>query len=488
MSTPTPPAGTGRQPEADAAAPSLPRGRLVRAAPLVALAGRTAAEALVGRVSGRDAQWHHARAAERYATVLGRHRGLLMKVGQILSFVPMAPTSQPGGPQDLYQNALARLQDDAPPMSAQEAAAVLTAELGAPPEDLFAEFDPQPLAAASIGQVHAARLADGRRVAVKVQYPGVDEAIRADLANAGLLSTFLQLIFGVAPNLGKADIRGMTAELTARISEEIDYRTEALNQAAFADAYHGHPFIRVPRVVPELSARRVLTMEYADGLRWARARHADPELRDRWGEAIYRFTFGSLRRMHRFNGDPHPGNFVFHPDGTVTFLDYGCVRRFTADQVAFMQWSVQAAVDGDAQALWAGFLDGSMMVRDGAPTPDALLAWFRESLRPCTDPQPFMYTSEHAAAVIRRMFSPYGPHRTVVRKVSMQPHYLLLMRIDLGVTSVLGTLRARANWEAIRREYDCGDPPSTRFGEQDSAYRLGRDAGGATPAAPAGTD
>jgi predicted unusual protein kinase regulating ubiquinone biosynthesis (AarF/ABC1/UbiB family) len=445
------------------------RGRLARTAPLVGLAGRTMGEAVVAALRGKDRAEVHARSAERYVEMLGRSRGVLMKAGQILSFVSLGPQVN-NEYRTVYQTALARLQDDAPPMAPELAAAVIEAELGSPPDKVFVEFDPLPMAAASIGQVHAARLEDGRRVAVKVQYPGVEEAIRADLANTELLATFFQLIRGMLPDLTRVDVRALAREVSDRIGEEIDYRTEAANQAEFANAYRGHPFIRIPEVVPELTTRRVFVMDLAEGMRWSQAVEAGQRLHDQWGEAIYRFAFGSLRRFGLFNADPHPGNYLFHDDGTVTFLDFGCVKRFPPDQVAWMRAMVQAAVDGDADALFDVLVRGGLVNPADAPSPADLLDWSRDSLQPLVSPQPYTYTPEYAAAVVWSEFSPTGPFSHVVRRLIMPSHFLFLTRIDMGLTSVLGTLRATGPWEGIRSEYDNAGAPATPYGEADFAF------------------
>ncbi|MBO0776691.1 MAG: AarF/ABC1/UbiB kinase family protein, partial [Actinobacteria bacterium] len=453
----------------------MSKGRLRRTAPLAGLAGRTAGEAVIARLrkNGKDPADFHASAALRYAELLGQSKGVLMKAGQILSFVALG-TAVPAEYQTIYQATLARLQDSAPPMPAAEAAAVVEAELGVPPEKAFAEFQPEPLAAASIGQVHEARLHDGREVAVKIQYPGVDEAIRADLANTELLATFFSLARTVTPNLGRVDVRALSREVTERIGEEIDYRAEACNQADFAAAYRGHPFIRVPEVVPELSTRRVFTMELVRGRRWSDAVSADATLRDRWGEAIYRFAFGSLRRLRLFNADPHPGNYLFHDDGTVTFLDYGCVKRFAPEHIATMQGIVRAGVDSDPAGLFqvlrrAGFVDPA-----DAPAPGELLDWFQVQLGALIAPQPFTYTPEHAAAVIQSEYSPFGQYSGVTQRIRLHPEYLMITRIDLGLTSVLGALRATGQWAAICDEWDRGGPPATPMGVADVAFWEGR--------------
>jgi predicted unusual protein kinase regulating ubiquinone biosynthesis (AarF/ABC1/UbiB family) len=203
-----------------------------------------------------------------------------MKAGQILAML-IPESAVEGDYRGVYQRAFAKLFDDAPPMPTAVAIATVEVELGRPVPEVFASFEPAPLAAASIGQVHAATLHDGTRVVVKVQYPGVEAAIRADLANTELLGTFLQLIVSAAPGLSRLDVRGMAQEISDRIGEEIDYRAEAAYQREFADAYRGHPFIRIPQVHPELSTRRVLTMEHVDGARYAEAKTAEQGLRDR---------------------------------------------------------------------------------------------------------------------------------------------------------------------------------------------------------------
>jgi predicted unusual protein kinase regulating ubiquinone biosynthesis (AarF/ABC1/UbiB family) len=456
---------------AEPARPTIRTGRVARAAPLVALTGRTAGEAVISALRRKDRTQSTARSAERYAESLGRSRGVLMKAGQILSFVSLGSLVE-GQSRSVYQAALARLQDDAPPMDPEVAAAVVTTELGVSPHEAFAEFAAMPLAAASIGQVHAARTHDGREVVVKIQYPGVADAIRADLANAELLATFFQLVRGLIPDLGRTDARALAREVSERIGEEIDYRAEAANQAAFAEFYRGHPFIRIPEVLPEFSTGRLLTMQRSDGMRWAQAQSADQDVKDQWGEAIYRFTLGSLRRMGTFNADPHPGNYLFHPDGTVTFLDFGCVKKFSTDQVDWMRAAVQAAINGDADQLLHQYTAGGFVPGD-PPSAEGILNWARESLAPVLAEQPFRYTPEFAAMIVDSEFSPRGPHSAVVRKLALPGEYVALSRIDLGMTAVLATLRASANWRGIREELDCDGPPATRYGELEFAFLEG---------------
>ncbi|MGI5171354.1 ABC1 kinase family protein [Spirillospora sp. CA-253888] len=449
----------------------VPGGRISRTAPLVALAGRTAGEAVVAALRGGDAKAEfHRRAAERYTDRLGRSKGVLMKAGQLMSVVSFGPGGGTGSP---YQAALARLQDSVEPMPPRLALETLEAGLGRPVAEAYAEFDAEAFAAASIGQVHRARLHDGREVAVKVQYPGVADAIRADLANAELLATFVRLGQATVPiaQARHLDVRGMAREIGDRITEEVDYLNEAANQRDFADIYRGHPFVRVPEVVSELTTRRVLTTELAAGLRFADAVRAPQELRDLWGEAIYRFSLGSLHEFGLFNADPHPGNFLFHEDGTITALDFGCVKRFPEELTRAIRAWVTASVAGDAAAAFDAFASG---LAGGGPTdrldPQALLAWTRAFLTPLVAPQPFTYTPEVAAKIARDELNPVGPHAPTLRWISLSPEMAMLSRIDTGMTAVLGELRATGDWREVSEEVFKIGPPAGRHGRAHADF------------------
>lgn len=454
----------------------IPTGRARRAAPLLGPAARVAGEAVVGalRRRGRPPDPEaYARRAERYAELLGRSKGALMKAGQILSYVPFGAAVPPES-RAVFQAAMARLQANAPPMAPELAADVVRAEFGALPEEVFADFCPRPVAAASIGQVHTAHLFDGRAVAVKIQYPGVAEAIRDDLRNAELLAVFFQLLRSVVPGLTRLDPREIAQEISDRITEELDYRIEAANQQLFADAYRGHPFIAVPEIIPDRSTRRVLTQELAEGLPWQAALNADQRLRDAWGEAIYRFAFGSLRRLRAFNADPHPGNYLFRRDGSVVFLDFGCVKRFDADQVTQMQDLVRAVVRRDAGSLWHAFVELGCFAATDALTPQEILDWYSGPAQMLLSPQPFRITPEIAARIIENEASPTGPFARVVRSLRLPGDYVFMSRIDLGLLSVFAELRATADWRGIQAEFDDNAPPATRLGQAEAAFWASR--------------
>ncbi len=458
----------------------IDQGRLRRTAPLVGLTARTAGEAVVarvrGKVTGADSSEFHIRTAERYAELLGRSKGALMKAGQMLSFAAITPTV-PSEFQSIYQTALARLRDDAPPMAPELVRDVLERELGCAAESAFAQFHWEPLAAASIGQVHAARLHDGRDVAVKIQYPGVADAIGADLKNAQLLATLLSLLASLHTRRLNADVRDAARDIGERIVEELDYKFEAANQAEFAEHYRGHPFIHVPELVGELCTGRVLTQELRLGRSWSEALGAEQELRDQWAEAIWRFVYGSHARFGMINADPHPGNYVFHDDGSVSFLDFGCVQRFRRDQTDMAATILRECLRGDVLATWRACVEVGYWKSSDPVTPEEVFAWWHEPFRYLWDEQPFTITPEHAASWIEHRFSPTGRSANALRYLTMQPDCIAWTRIEVALSSLLGELHATNDWAAIIAEHK-GDAPSTSMGKLDHAFFAERRAAG----------
>ncbi len=401
--------------------------------------------------------------AEDVATTLGAMKGVLMKIGQMASYVDDGLS--PG-----VRRTLSRLQDSVPPMSADLAAGVVEEELGLPPERVFAHWDPEPIAAASIGQVHRAITLDGRAVAVKVQYPGIAETIAADLDNVALLRRMLRV---AAPS---QDVGALIAELRDRVLEELDYRREARNQRLLAAYYDGHPTIHVPKIVGALSTRRVVTSELADGARFAELAGWSQAERDLAAETIYRFVFRSLYEVRAFNGDPHPGNYLFHGGGRVTFLDFGLVKHFTpAELQPLMQMARHLCVRQDPEAFRRS-LEQAGFLRPGAPLSTATivehLAVFYDTIR---EPGPRTITGEYASAVVRRFFDVRSP---VAGYVSIPRSYVILQRINLGLFALLGELTATADWRAIAEEIwpFVRGPASTPMGEAEATWRASRPA------------
>jgi predicted unusual protein kinase regulating ubiquinone biosynthesis (AarF/ABC1/UbiB family) len=397
------------------------------------------------------------RSADEVAEELGSMKGVLMKLGQMASYVyeDMPAT---------FRASMARLQHKAPPMTSALAASVVEAELGMPPEHVFREWDPVPFAAASIGQVHRAITHDGRAVAVKVQYPGIARSITSDLRNVGLLRRIVGAAF---PGL---DVRALVDELAARLHEEVDYAREANSQELFARFYEGHPFIHVPHVVRELSTPRVLTSELVSGATFDELLTWDQREKNLAAETIHRFVFRSLYRVHAFNGDPHPGNYLFHRDGRVTFLDFGLTKLFTDDDLAPLVDAVRFLVfDKDYEGFRAA-LERAGFLRAGAPVPtsvvvDRFALFYSTALRD----EPMTITPAFASAIVRRFFDargPLAPYSDVPRA------YVVMQRINLGLYAVLGSLSATANWRRIAEEIwpFRNGPPSTPLGEAEARW------------------
>jgi predicted unusual protein kinase regulating ubiquinone biosynthesis (AarF/ABC1/UbiB family) len=452
----------------------IDRGRLRRSAPLVGLTARTVGEAAIaglrGKRSSPETAAFHARTAERYADLLGHSKGALMKAGQMLSFASIGP-AVPVELQSIYQSALMRLRSDAPPMAPEVVRMVIESELGCPVGSAFAEFEWKPLAAASVGQVHAARLHDGRAVAVKVQYPGVAGAIAADLKNTELVAAFLSLfVGGLSSRKLSFDLRGAAREMSVRISEELDYRLEAANQAEFAEQYRGHPFIRVPEVIPGLCTGRVLTQELVLGLSWSDAILARQELRDQWAEAIWRFTYGTCKRIHLLHGDPHPGNYVLHEDGSVSFLDFGCVKRFGREQVEMFDAIARECLRGDVRGTWRACVEAGFWRSTDPVTPDEVFAYWRGDWEMLWARERFVVTPETVARRVERRCSRSGPSANALRHLKMPPEYTMMGRIELGVQAVIAQLGAGNHWGAIAAEYLENATPVTEIGRRNRAF------------------
>lgn len=386
-----------------------------------------------------------------------------MKAGQALSFASIGPGVTPEV-RAAFQRSLGRLRENAPPMPAATARAVLEQELGNCAENAFAEFDWTPLAAASIGQVHRARLRDGTDVAVKIQFPGVREAIEADLANHELLATFLGLLTGLSPVRLGVDVRAVAREVSESVRAELDYLQEARNQREFAVAYRGHPFLHVPDVFTELSTARVLTQEYVSGRAWEDAQHAEDRLRQSWAEAIGRFGYGSLRHFHIFNADTHPGNYRFHEDGSVSFLDFGSVCRPTPELARQLDDLLGSAIDGDADRAWQAAVEIGIWNASDPVTPEEALAYWRCGLEPYYEPQPYTVTREVVAAGIATRFVPTSSAANAMRHISSPEMFILMGRMDIGVMSMLAELGATNEWRAIEAEFRKGTPPATEMG------------------------
>lgn len=408
------------------------------------------------------------KSAEQVAEALGNMKGVLMKLGQMASFL------NEGFPEHL-RDQLASLQADAPPMAASLAADVIERELGGSPDTVFAEWDPKPMAAASIGQVHRARRLDGREVAVKVQYPGVEKAIAADLDNTAMLTSMMSVVFK------GLDVAPFIAELKARVGEELDYTLEASRQRRFCSIFDGHPVIVVPKVHDDLSTARVLTTDLSTGSRFSATADWTQDERNLAGEAIYRFVFRSFNRHHVFNGDPHPGNYLFEKGGPmgvrVTFLDFGLVKEFTDAEMAQFWQMIRYQVTDRNPVQYRATVEGAGLLLPGAPySTEELMDYFGYFYYPVLQDETFTYTRSYAREALKRTFDPAGEHTEMMKWFNLPPAFVVLNRIQWGLNAVLASLDASANWRAISDELwpfvDSG--PRTPMGKLEQAWLAGR--------------
>ncbi len=403
------------------------------------------------------------RTAEDVAQVLGGMKGAIMKAGQMVSFIA------DGLPPEA-QAALATLQADVPPMAPSLAEGVIRSELGADPSKLFLDWDPVPVAAASIGQVHRAVMPDGRLVAVKVQYPGVDKAIRSDLDNAeflyGLFASFA---------LKNMDVKPMVDELRARMGDELDYRLEALCQKEFADRYRDHPFIHVPDVIPERSSRRVITSDWVDGMNWKDfLDSATPAQKHTAAEVLFRFAEGSIWHHRVFNGDPHPGNYRFHPEsGKVTFLDFGLVKRWAPGELEGLSPILDAILAQDPDRTMKAVVHSGFLPADSGVAAERLYEYCTLPYLPFQSEE-FTYSSEFVGQTLQRMLDLQGEFSDVIRKLNMPPSYVILDRVVWGMSALFGRMGVTHRWGDLLDEYLHQAAPSTELGRAEVEWRRRR--------------
>jgi len=450
----------------------IPKGRLRRSAKLGSAIGtqgaRYAGTKASNLVRGRDSaqeklDQRHLETAARMVSTLGQMKGAAMKIGQFASFIDIEFI--PEEYREVYQEQLAALRDDAPAMPWEQIEEVLLEEYdGEPLDRMFESIEREAIAAASIGQVHRGTLLDGRRVAIKVQYPGVAEALEADLRNAGML---MQLARALAPGL---DAKAVTRELRERVLEELDYEYEAQNQRSFSRAYRGHPFIYVPDVITRLSRRRVLVTELVEGIGFEQVKQLGQEERSRFGEILFRGSFGSIYHLQHFNADPHPGNYILMDDGRVAFLDFGMTKKLDREQIELEQRAVDAAVRNDPEGLSQALHELGFIKRPSKVDAERLMnhvkavgGWYMEDRELEVEPGLVM-------KAIEATHDPRSEYYDLMRRESIPADELMGRRMEIGVFAVLGQLRAKRNWHRIMREWVYADPPSTELGRQEWEY------------------
>ncbi len=450
---------------------AIPTGRVRRTAQVGSVvgsegaryAGTRAANLARSREQAAEAlDQRHLEAAERMVETLGKMKGAAMKVGQLASFIDTE--FLPPEYRELYQEQLATLRSTAPPMPWKKVRGVLDEEWEDPVEELFQDFEHEAAAAASIGQVHRATLPDGRAVAVKIQYPGVADAIASDMRNAGLI---LRMAKALAPGL---DAKAAAEELKERVMEELDYELEAQSQRAFARGYRDHPFIHVPDVVTRLSTERVLVSEWVDGVGFEEVRALPQPERDRFGEIVYRFCFGSIFHLQHFNADAHPGNYLLMADGRVAFLDFGMTKHLDREQIDLEIAALEAIVDDDPERLRValhdlGFLNDPRKV-DAELLMEhvrAIGGWYMEDREVTID-------SARVMEAIAAVSDPRSSFYRLMRRENLPANELMGRRMESGLLAVLGQLCATRNWYRIGCEWWFGHAPATELGQAEAAW------------------
>jgi predicted unusual protein kinase regulating ubiquinone biosynthesis (AarF/ABC1/UbiB family) len=405
-------------------------------------------------------------AAEQIVEALGTMKGAAMKVGQVLSFldVGMVPEEY----REEFQRKLAVLRDAAPTVTFKDMRKVIEEELGERLKDVFDEFDEEPIAAASIGQVYRGVLTDGREVAIKVQYPGVASAVRADMQNLGLI---LRLLKRIAPGMDPAAIG---EEIRSRIYEELDYELEAQNQRTLARIFRGHPFIVVPDVVTSLSRERVMVSEFVHGTGFEALKDYPQEDRDRIGEMIYRFYFGCLYRHGQFSGDPHPGNSQLLDDGRMAFFDFGLFKRMPPGTVDLEIQVARAIIEGDTDTIMRLGTEVGFFPEPEKFNPDRVLAHFRAATSWYTCDREIELTPDYATQVLIDMSDPRSEYFGQLRHESAPPDHIFGRRMEVLTLAVIAQLHAVNNFHRIAREWFYGDPPATELGEQEAEFYAAR--------------
>lgn len=418
----------------------LPQGRLSRLTQLARVGARTGASLLLGSDGGQAA-------AQQAAEVLGSLRGLAAKVGQMASYVDgMVPDSH----RDAYQTALRGLRAAAPSSSPQQIRQLVESELGAPIDRLFVEWTDTPFASASIGQVHRARLPEdsshpGLEVAVKVQHPGIATAVENDLQNASVLRQFVE-------TLGPRNLNSKRPfeEIKQRFREELDYRLEAERQRVFAALHAGDPDIDIPHVVADRSAGRVLTSAFKQGVSLDEAATESEDLRRRYAEVLWRFVFKGNLVGGLFNADPHPGNYLFQPDGRVVFLDFGCIQPILPTNLELARSLHCAALSRD-ERWFAETARQLLQTRGGAFEADAI-GYTRRCFEPVFRDR-YLITRDYVKTLVEGVMA-MKQHVFVKDSgfVPLPEGILFMNRLQFGFYSVLAQLQVEVSYEQVERE------------------------------------
>ncbi|MBN7303136.1 AarF/ABC1/UbiB kinase family protein [Mycobacteroides abscessus subsp. bolletii] len=406
-------------------------------------------------------------AADRLVTVLGGMKGAAMKLGQMLSVIDL--NLVPESHRDGFRQKLAALRDNAPTQPFPEMRQVIETEIGRL-SSVFSEFDQSPVGAASIGQVYRARLHNGRDVAVKVQYPGVEAAIAADLKN---LALFAKLGKTIWPSVG---VPGFIDEIATNITRELDYLQEARTQHHMAQAYREHPFIRIPDSVLQYSTKRVLMTDYVHGTAFDELKTCPGTQRNEIGELIYRFYVGSLFLSHEFCGDPHPGNILGGADGKLIFLDFGLFNQMSPANVEFERYLLRAASERRADDLHRALIERGVIETGSEIDPAECLDYVWQIAEWHLADEEITVTPELASGALVEAIDPRATARFAgITRQRLPPEHLFSRRADFFTLGVLGLLGSANNWHRIAREWLYGEPSATPVGREIADWQKWRE-------------
>lgn len=429
-------------------APALLVSSLRRRLALGKLSARSAIRGAAARIAATvapDAKRHEivsqvqVRTAEDVARELGNMKGAIMKLGQLASFVALNLSDDVRAP-------LTSLQQSAPPMSWELVRSQLEAELGEDILAAFARIDPNPAAAASIGQVHKGVLKDGTEVAIKIQYPGVDKAIETDLQNAWVLKRLIAQVFP------RVNADAVFEEFRERLSEELDYRNEAANHALMEAAWADDDVVVIPHAFEELTTKRVLVTRWYEGRKFDDVWSAPQDEKNRIAREIYRFAQTCVGTLGYFSGDPHPGNYIFLDDGRIVFLDFGCVKFLDKATLGRLRRIVEAVRSGDFAEASEAMRDAGYITSEVTDQQARRVYDFLEALiKPVVRDQVFRFQPSGQREVARRLVGDRdGNAETAVRSLWNLPKDLVYFnRLNLGLAAILASLQAEANWYRI---------------------------------------
>jgi predicted unusual protein kinase regulating ubiquinone biosynthesis (AarF/ABC1/UbiB family) len=423
----------------------LPKGRFGRLARLAKVGVRSGAGLLLSRDSGV--------AAKKAAEVLGSMRGLATKVGQMASYVDGVMPEQH---REAYERWMKGLQSAAPKSSPESIRAQVEQCLGGRVDVLFAEWDDTPIASASIGQVHRAVLPDGRTVAVKVQHPGIAQAMESDLRNAGLIEGALAAVAGTR----RFESKRVLEEMRTRFREELDYTLEAERQREFKTLFAGDPVVLIPAVINSHSGAVVLTTEFVEGLSLDEARARPEAERAAWIEALWRFVYKANLVGGLFNADPHPGNYFFQPEGRVTFVDFGCVQPLDSHRMRWAQ-DIHKASHMRDEAAFAEACRRMLQLQGGDYEPRAI-AYVRACFEPVWQ-SPYRMRRAYVGELVDHMKQLALDFRkgTDDGYVPLPDGLFFLNRLQFGFYSVVARLDAEVDFVKVERDF-LGLPPVVR--------------------------